>query len=191
MDYLINVANEEAGAMCESHAASKNYNNVVYMVMQMYKTCYLPMAFLLCLPPGAVITQVKSLVQKQLHGRPGNARSGSRIAFHRHTAVMHRYILNPGHSTSCELLHRHRQLPGRFLPSLCVDLPIIYLWCEEQIQILSPDQQGKLIKNQPQVPQAPYRGKFAESMPVGGAVLEQEWVISTLHLWSWSTSATT
>ena len=66
MDYLINVANEEAGAMCDSHAASKNYNNVASMVMQMYKTL-LSTDGISSLLPGAVISPGKIVSPKQLH----------------------------------------------------------------------------------------------------------------------------
>jgi hypothetical protein len=64
---------------------------------------------------------------------------------------------------------------GNALEESCnkyVSLPLIYLWAEEQIQTFGPDQQGKLIKNLPIVPMAPYRGKFA-GMPIKGAILEQ------------------
>lgn len=58
---LINVANEASGSPCASLQPIKTHNNAVWMVMQMYKSCYLPMAVLLLLP-GAVMTQLKGLV---------------------------------------------------------------------------------------------------------------------------------
>lgn len=58
---LINVANENAGSRCSAHAAFKTESDVVWMVQQMYKQCYIPMALLLLLP-GAIITQTKCLV---------------------------------------------------------------------------------------------------------------------------------
>lgn len=59
--YLINVANESAGESTSSRAPFKKYSQAVWMVQQMYKKCYIPMAILFLLP-GAVITQAKSLV---------------------------------------------------------------------------------------------------------------------------------
>ncbi|MBX9689116.1 MAG: hypothetical protein K2X27_20575 [Candidatus Obscuribacterales bacterium] len=64
---LINVANEEAAAPCSSNAADKTEANVIWMVQQMYKKCYVPMAVLFLLP-GAVLTQVKSLVSFSILG---------------------------------------------------------------------------------------------------------------------------
>ena len=58
---LINVANENAASPCSSSAPFKDESNVIWMVQQMYHKCYVPMAILFLLP-GAVITQVKSLV---------------------------------------------------------------------------------------------------------------------------------
>lgn len=64
---LINVANEEAATPCSSEAPFKDESNVVWMVQQMYKKCYVPMAILFLLP-GAVITQAKSLVSYSMLG---------------------------------------------------------------------------------------------------------------------------
>lgn len=58
---LLNVANESTGSACSASQPIKTYNNAVYLVQQAYKNVYLPMAILLLLP-GAVMTQVKSLV---------------------------------------------------------------------------------------------------------------------------------
>lgn len=58
---LINVANEDAAVPCSSSQPFKEESNVIWMVQQMYKKCYIPMAVLFLLP-GAVLTQVKSLI---------------------------------------------------------------------------------------------------------------------------------
>jgi hypothetical protein len=60
-NYLINVANESAAEPTDSRNPFKKYSQAVWMVQQMYKKCYIPMAILFLLP-GAVITQCKSLV---------------------------------------------------------------------------------------------------------------------------------
>ena len=59
---LLNVANENAA---DSNYASspKTISKAVYMVQQMYKFVFIPMAILLLLP-GAVITQVKGFVSQ-------------------------------------------------------------------------------------------------------------------------------
>ncbi len=64
---LINVANEDAAAAVSSDAAYKEESNVIWMVQQMYKKCYVPMAVLFLLP-GAVLTQLKSTVAISILG---------------------------------------------------------------------------------------------------------------------------
>jgi hypothetical protein len=66
-EYLLNVANEEAGTPTTSRAPFKVQSQAVWMVQQMYKQCYIPMAILFLLP-GAVITQAKSLVSYNMLG---------------------------------------------------------------------------------------------------------------------------
>ncbi|MBY0550977.1 MAG: hypothetical protein K2W95_27105 [Candidatus Obscuribacterales bacterium] len=60
--YLINVANENAAEPVSGNPPQKTKGQVIYMVQQMYKQVYIPMAILLLLP-GAVMTQMKSMVQ--------------------------------------------------------------------------------------------------------------------------------
>ena len=167
LNNLINVANENAGSPCSSRAASKTYANVVYMVQQMYKSCYIPMALLFLLP-GAIITNTKTLVSFGiLSGKDedtvspftGILRSIIAIFLIPATQLALSYIVDVGNA----LEESAKQY---------VSLPLIYLWAEEQVQTFGPDQQGQLLKNLPVVPQAPYLGKFA-GMPVKGAVLEQ------------------
>lgn len=59
---LINVANEDAGTQCKGSPAHKSKNQAIWMVQQMYKQVFLPMAILFLLP-GAVMTQMKGMVQ--------------------------------------------------------------------------------------------------------------------------------
>jgi hypothetical protein len=56
---LINVANENCAVPVQSRAAYKSHSQVVWMVQQMYKQVFVPMAYLLLLP-GAILTQFKS-----------------------------------------------------------------------------------------------------------------------------------
>jgi hypothetical protein len=55
---LINVANEGAGTPTGAEAATKTHSQAIWMVQQMYKAIYIPMALLLLLP-GAVMTNLK------------------------------------------------------------------------------------------------------------------------------------
>jgi hypothetical protein len=166
-DYLINVANEGAGSACSSRQASKTYANAVYMVQKMYKECYIPMAILFLLP-GAIITNTKTLVSFGILGGKdddvvspftGIMRSIIAIFLIPATQLMTSYVIDTANALEdCAKKY--------------VSLPLIFLWAEEQIQTFGPDQQGKLLKNLPNVPQAPYLGKWV-GMPVKGAVLEQ------------------
>lgn len=165
---LINVANEDAGSPCSSDQISKTYANAVWMVMKMYKACFVPMGVLFLLP-GAVITNVKTMVSFGiLHNGndedctnpfAGIMRSVIAIFLIPATQMIVSYMVDVGNSMqySCQPY---------------VNIPIIVLWAQEQVQIFKPDQQGQGIKNLPNVPMAPWRGKFA-GMPQAGAILEQ------------------
>jgi hypothetical protein len=65
--YLINVANEGSGTPTSSRKPFKDYSDAIWMVQQMYKQVYVPMAILLLLP-GAILTQVKSVVSAGMIG---------------------------------------------------------------------------------------------------------------------------
>jgi hypothetical protein len=58
---MTNVANENAAQPGSPSATSKTLPQVIWMVQQMYKQCYIPMAVLLLLP-GALLTQMKGMV---------------------------------------------------------------------------------------------------------------------------------
>lgn len=59
---LINVANESAGSQVSASAPKKTLNQAIWMVQQMFKSVFIPMAVLFLLP-GAVATQAMSLVK--------------------------------------------------------------------------------------------------------------------------------
>lgn len=59
---LINVANENAGSPLPPGSTTKTLPQAIWMVQQIYRAIFLPMAILLVLP-GAVITQAKGMVQ--------------------------------------------------------------------------------------------------------------------------------
>ncbi len=58
---LINIANENSGRPTSSRNPFKEVSQAVWMVQQMYRFVFVPMALLFLLP-GAVITQVKNFV---------------------------------------------------------------------------------------------------------------------------------
>ncbi|MBI4534081.1 MAG: hypothetical protein HY711_09045, partial [Candidatus Melainabacteria bacterium] len=64
---LINVANENAAIPTSAHNRQKLARQAVWMVQQMYKLVFLPMAILFLLP-GAVLTHVKSFVSRGILG---------------------------------------------------------------------------------------------------------------------------
>lgn len=59
---LINVANEQAGTPVSGDASTKTLPQAVWMVQQLYKGLFIPMAVLLVLP-GTILTQTKSTIQ--------------------------------------------------------------------------------------------------------------------------------
>lgn len=61
-EYLINVANEKAATRVYGSPSHKTLSQAIYMVQQMYKNFYIYMAILFLLP-GAVLTQMKGMVQ--------------------------------------------------------------------------------------------------------------------------------
>ncbi len=70
-DNLINVANEDAATPVSGSPAKKTKQQVNWMVQKMYKQVFLPMAILLLLP-GAVMTQMKGMVQSGILGSSGD-----------------------------------------------------------------------------------------------------------------------
>jgi len=67
LEPLINVANEAAGTPTSSEAATKTYSQAIWMVQQVYKYIYLPMALLLLLP-GAILTNLKGYLAHGILG---------------------------------------------------------------------------------------------------------------------------
>lgn len=58
---LINVANEAAGTRTSENDSNRTYSQAVWLVQQMFKSCYVYIAVLLLLP-GVILTQLKSLI---------------------------------------------------------------------------------------------------------------------------------
>lgn len=166
-NWLPNVANEATGVPCSSRQPVKSYNNAIWMMQQMYKACYIPMAILFLLP-GAVITNTKTVVafgvlnvkdEDTVNPFSGILRSIIAIFLIPATQLFVSYVIDTANALTYPVAQE-------------VNIPLILFWCYEQVQCFSPDQQGDLIKNLPSAPNVPYRGKFA-SMPTSGAILEQ------------------
>jgi hypothetical protein len=113
---LINFANEEAWVPCGSDDPIKSYNQVAWMVGQMYKEVYIPMAILLLLP-GALLTQVKTLVKGGFvpdnHGQDddmsspfsGILRSVIAVFLIPATQLFVSYTIDVGNSLTWEITH--------------------------------------------------------------------------------------
>lgn len=165
--FLINVANEDAGAGGGSMSPTKTYAQVVGMVQKMYKTTYLPLAFLFLLP-GALITNTKTLVSFGMLGTRDDDTSSPFAGIFRSviavflipaTQLAVSYMIDVGNALeSCVLKY--------------VSMPTILIWVQEQVVVLDAKQQGGPIMNLPNIPMAPYRGKFA-GMPIEGMIMQQ------------------
>ncbi len=167
MDYLINVANENAGSPTSATSVSKTYANAVWMVQQMYKNVYLQIAILLILP-GAILTNIKSMVgfnflnlkdEDTLSPFTGIQRSIIAVFLIPATQLFVSYVIDTANALSSAVAQN-------------VSVSTIELWAKEQVQTFEQGQQGEMIKNLPIVPRAPWRGKAA-SMPKMLGLLEQ------------------
>lgn len=147
--YLLNVANENAAVPTDSRNPFKTHAQAVWMVQQMYKKCYIPMAILLLLP-GAVLTQVKSLVSYGFLGTrdddtttpfAGIMRAMIAIFLIPATQLAVSYIIDTGNSiTYCvtEELNKHGGLEA------------IYKWAHEQTYSnTEPQYQNHVVNDQP------------------------------------------
>ncbi|MBS1957172.1 MAG: hypothetical protein JST89_23485 [Cyanobacteria bacterium SZAS-4] len=65
---LINVANEGAGTPTAAEAPVKTHSQAIWMVQQVYKTVYVPMALLFLLP-GAILTNLKGYLTYGILGQ--------------------------------------------------------------------------------------------------------------------------
>lgn len=139
---LINVANENAATPTSSYAPFKDESNVIWMVQQMYKKCYLPMAVLFLLP-GAVITQVKSLVAFSMLGTQDEDTSSPFIGMFRSmiavflipaTQLVVGYCIDIGNALTDPVAKR-------------VQVETIMNWVNEQAYASDPRNNDNTIKN--------------------------------------------
>jgi hypothetical protein len=138
---LINVANEAAAAPCSSEAAFKDEANVVWMVQQMYKKCYVPMAILFLLP-GAAITQVKSLLAHNVGSNDddsfgpfaGIVRSIMALFLIPATQLVLSYCIDIGNALSEPVAQK-------------IQLEALMVWVQEQAYASDPKNNDGCIKN--------------------------------------------
>lgn len=180
--YLLNVANESAGTPTESRNPFKTHSQAVWMVQQMYKKCYIPMALLFLLP-GALLTQAKSMVSFGMLGSKdedcgspftGIMRSMIAIFLIPATQLTVSYVIDIGNSvTYCvtQELDRHGGLES------------IYKWAHEQTyNNAEPQYQNHLTNDQPA------RGEGEIGKISGRAEQKMLWerqtnLSSTMQLW--------
>jgi hypothetical protein len=153
---LINVANENAWIPCDPEAPFKSYANAAWMVGQMYKQVYIPMAILLLLP-GAVLTQVKIIVRTGLISDPsgydddlfspfsGILRSLIAVFLIPATQLFVSYTIDVGNSLTYEVVNYR-----------LFDLNIIKEWRDEQTYQMDANQNANHIEN---IPDSAVQGK--------------------------------
>lgn len=142
---LTNVANEDAAAQTSSSAAYKTEANAIWMVQQLYKHCYLPMALLFLLP-GAIITQTKSLVSFGFAGTDqdedkaspfaGLLRSIIAIFLIPATQLVVSYCIDIGNSLSSSVAQP-------------IHVQTLMNWVNEQAYASDPKNNDNTIKNVP------------------------------------------
>jgi hypothetical protein len=158
-DYLINVANEGAATPASANLPYKTYSQAVWMIQQMYKQCYLPMALLLLLP-GAILTQVKGLVTFMiLGGRDEDAispftgiiRSMMAIFLIPATQLIVSYVIDIGNSLTYTVKEH-------------INISQVTNWAHEQTFNTTPDTAENFIKRIPDTGTPdPTRGKLASA----------------------------
>ncbi len=108
--YLINVANEDAGAPASTAAPTRTLPQAIWMVQQMYKNVFIPMAVLLILP-GAILTQIFAIAsgsglsssQDERNPFTGILRATVAVFLIPATQVIVSYGIDIGNSTTYEV----------------------------------------------------------------------------------------
>lgn len=180
--YLINVANEEAATPTASRNPFKTHSQAVWMVQQMYKKCYIPMAILLLLP-GAILTQVKSLVgfgmlgardEDCVHPFTGILRAMIAVFLIPATQLTISYVIDVGNSvTHCvvEELNKHG------------GIECIYKWAHEQTyNNTEPQYQNHMVNDQPERGDAEI-GKISGKAEKSMLWEKQTNLSSTMQMW--------
>ena len=181
--YLINVANEEAWVPTAADAPFKIHEQAVWMVGQMYKQVYIPMAILFLLP-GAIITQAKGMVQfgvvrsqdeDTVNPFTGIIRATIAVFLIPATQLMVSYCIDVGNSLTYTVIH-------------CPwwDLPLVIEWDRMQTYTMSPDHHDNFIENLPDIhPNNPedFRGKIADKPEQDVRWEQQNYLQSTATQW--------
>jgi hypothetical protein len=159
-NYLINVANEGAAEPTASRSPFKKYSQAVWMVQQMYKKCYIPMAILFLLP-GAVITQCKSLVGFGIMGSRDEDASSPFSGLFRATIAIFlipatqlavSYIIDTGNAVTECVVQELNKNGG---------LEVIKEWAKQQTYNNKEEKYKNFVENKVPQPNQPEIGKIS------------------------------
>lgn len=181
---LINIANEDAWVKCDSHAPFKTYQNVAWMVGQMYKQVYIPMAILFLLP-GAVMTQAKVVIrtgflfggndEDTVSPWSGIMRAMIAVFLIPATQLFMSYCIDVGNSLTYEVTH-WKSAAG----DLRYDLNPIREWRNEQtFHTKNENQQGHIRNN----PEKKIQGKLRKDKEGETKFENQHYLSSTAAQW--------
>jgi len=137
---LINVANESAAARTEANATYKTPSQVIWMVQQMFKQCYLPMAWLLLLP-GAILTQVKGYVTFGILGSQDEDSASPFTGIIR--AMMAAFLIPATQLIVSYSIDIGNALTAAVQPH--IDLQAVTAWAHEQTYNTSPSNNDNFI----------------------------------------------
>jgi len=176
-DTLINVANEGSGTPTLGNVPFKTYSQAVWMVQQMYKQCFVPMAILLVLP-GAILTQLKGLVafsmldthdDDTLSPITGIIRAMMAIFLIPATQLIVSYVIDVGNSLTDSV-------------KTYVQVEQIQNWACEQTFGTSPQNADNCIKNicDTGTPM-PFRGKLADASEKSTVFERQSYTTTALQ----------
>ncbi len=139
---LINVANENAASPCSAQQPFKDESNVIWMVQQMYKKCYMQMAVLFLLP-GALLTQAKSLVSYGLLGNSDEDTSSPFVGIFR--AIMAIFLIPATQLTVSYCIDIGNALTEPVAKRVQVET--LMNWVKEQAYATDPKNNDGCIKN--------------------------------------------
>lgn len=141
---LINVANEDAASQCDADAAHKTESNVIWMVQQLYKKCYLQMAILLLLP-GAVLTQVKFIVSSGLLSVQDDDASSPFVGITRSLVAI--FLIPATQLVMSYCIDIGNALTDPVAQQIKAEMQTMMHWVNEQAYASNPTNQDNCIRN--------------------------------------------
>jgi hypothetical protein len=178
MQSLINVANESAASFTQANAPHKSYSQAIWMIQQMYKRCYMPMALLLLLP-GAILTQVKGYVSHGILGTHDEDSSSPFVGILR--AIIAIFLI-----PATQLIVSYGIDIGNSLTlavKQSIDLNSVMAWSHEQTFNSAPANNQNFIDTAPTDIGAPdpSRGKLADGSEKTAVFEKQSYMTTTLQ----------